>query len=68
MRPVPDTPPDIAFSAMQPAHRGAPGRPQSSTIEQARGFGLYLLHAVLSARGDEVLDLAETNLVSRLFS
>ena len=42
--------------------------PPTITVEQARGFGLYLLHAVLSGRGDEVLDLAETNLLSRLFS
>jgi pyruvate dehydrogenase (quinone) len=40
--------------------------PPTITIEQARGFGLYLLHAVLSGRGDEVLDLTETNLFSRL--
>jgi len=40
--------------------------PPTITVEQARGFGLYLLHAVLSGRGDEVLDLAETNLFSRL--
>ena len=42
--------------------------PPTITVEQARGFGLYLLHAVLSDRGDEVLDLAKTNLFSRLFS
>ena len=42
--------------------------PPTITVEQARGFGLYLLHAVFSGRGDEVLDLAETNLLSRLFS
>jgi pyruvate dehydrogenase (quinone) len=42
--------------------------PPTISIEQARGFGLYLLHAVLSGRGDEVLDLAQTNLFSRLFS
>ena len=42
--------------------------PPTISIEQARGFGLYLLQAVLSGRGDEVLDLAETNLFSRLFS
>jgi len=41
--------------------------PPTITVEQAKGFGLYLLHAVLSGRGDEVLDLAETNLFSRLF-
>jgi pyruvate dehydrogenase (quinone) len=42
--------------------------PPTITVEQATGLGLYLLHAVLSGRGDEVLDLAETNLLSRLFS
>jgi pyruvate dehydrogenase (quinone) len=42
--------------------------PPTITVEQARGFGLYLLHAVLSGRGDEVLDLAQTNLFSRLLS
>jgi len=30
--------------------------------EQARGFSLYMLRAVLSGRGDEVIELAETNL------
>lgn len=40
--------------------------PPTITLEQAKGFGLYLLRAVLSGRGDEVLDLAETNLFSRL--
>ncbi|MEB0043549.1 MULTISPECIES: ubiquinone-dependent pyruvate dehydrogenase [unclassified Pseudomonas] len=29
---------------------------------QAKGFSLYMLKAVLSGRGDEVLELAETNL------
>jgi pyruvate dehydrogenase (quinone) len=42
--------------------------PPTITVEQARGFGLYLLNAVLSGRGDEVLDLAQANLFSRLFS
>jgi pyruvate dehydrogenase (quinone) len=42
--------------------------PPTITVEQARGFGLYLLQAVLNDRGDEVLDLAKTNLFSRLFS
>jgi pyruvate dehydrogenase (quinone) len=41
--------------------------PPTITIEQAKGFGLYLLHAVLSGRGDEVVDLAETNWLSRWF-
>jgi pyruvate dehydrogenase (quinone) len=36
--------------------------PPKVTIEQAKGFGLFALRAVLSGRGDELLDLAETNL------
>lgn len=38
------------------------------TIEaaQAKGFSLYMLRAVMSGRGDEVLDLANTNWLSRL--
>jgi len=42
--------------------------PPTITAEQAKGFGLYLFKAVLSGRGDEVIDLAETNLFSRFFS
>lgn len=42
--------------------------PPTITVEQAKGFGLYMLRAVFSGRGDEVIDLAETNLFSRLFS
>jgi pyruvate dehydrogenase (quinone) len=42
--------------------------PPTITVEQAKGFGLYLLQAVLSGRGDEVIDLAETNLFSRFLS
>jgi pyruvate dehydrogenase (quinone) len=41
--------------------------PPTITADQAKGFGLYILHAVLSGRGNEVIDLAETNLLSRLF-
>ena len=29
---------------------------------QAKGFSLYMLRAVLSGRGDEVIELAATNL------
>jgi len=32
--------------------------PPSITVEQARGFSLYMLRAVLNGRGDELLDLA----------
>ena len=36
--------------------------PPSITLEQAKGFTLYMIRAVLSGRGDEVIDLAKTNL------
>ena len=42
--------------------------PPTISVDQAKGFGLYLMRAVLSGRGDEVVDLAETNLFSRIFS
>jgi pyruvate dehydrogenase (quinone) len=37
--------------------------PPTITYEEAKGFGLFLLKAVLSGRGDEVLDLARVNLL-----
>jgi len=40
--------------------------PPTITVAQAKCFGLCMLHAVLSSGGDEVIDLAETNLFSRL--
>jgi pyruvate dehydrogenase (quinone) len=36
--------------------------PPSIKAAQVKGMGLYLLKAVLSGRGDEVVDLAKTNL------
>jgi pyruvate dehydrogenase (quinone) len=36
--------------------------PPTISAQQALGFGLYLIRAVLSGRGDEVIDLAKTNL------
>jgi pyruvate dehydrogenase (quinone) len=39
--------------------------PPTITAEQAVGFSLYMIRAVLSGRGDEVIDLAKTNLFSR---
>jgi pyruvate dehydrogenase (quinone) len=36
--------------------------PPSITLEMAKGFTLYMVKAVISGRGDEVLDLAKTNL------
>lgn len=39
--------------------------PPTIGIEQAKGFGLWMIRAVMSGRGDEVLDLAKQNLLPR---
>jgi pyruvate dehydrogenase (quinone) len=36
--------------------------PPTITAEQVKGFSLYMIRAVLSGKGDEVVDLAKTNL------
>src|SRR5271155_5973039 len=36
--------------------------PPTINFEQAKGFGIYLVKAMLNGRGDEILDLAKTNL------
>ena len=36
--------------------------PPTITLEQMKGFSLFMLHAVLNGRGDEIIDLARTNL------
>jgi pyruvate dehydrogenase (quinone) len=36
--------------------------PPAVTLEMAKGFTLYMMKAVMSGRGDELLDLARTNL------
>jgi len=36
--------------------------PPTITLEQMTGFSLFMLKAVLSGRGDEIIDLARTNL------
>jgi len=36
--------------------------PPSVTLEMAKGFTLYMVKAVISGRGDEVIDLARSNL------
>jgi len=36
--------------------------PPSVTAEMAKGFTLYMVQAVMSGRGDELVDLAKTNL------
>ncbi|MYR05385.1 ubiquinone-dependent pyruvate dehydrogenase [Gordonia sp. SID5947] len=41
--------------------------PPTVTAAQAKGFTLYALRTVMSGRGDELVDLAETNVFRRLF-
>ena len=36
--------------------------PPRISLEQVKGFSLFTLKAVLSGRGDEVVDLAKINL------
>ncbi|MFL6502358.1 MAG: ubiquinone-dependent pyruvate dehydrogenase [Nitrososphaera sp.] len=36
--------------------------PPNINLEQIRGFTLYMIKAVLNGRGDEIIDLAKTNL------
>jgi pyruvate dehydrogenase (quinone) len=36
--------------------------PPTITLEQAKGFSLYMLKAVLNGSGDEIMDVAATNL------
>jgi pyruvate dehydrogenase (quinone) len=37
--------------------------PPTVTAEQALGFNLYMIRGVLSGKGDEVVDVAKTNLL-----
>ena len=45
-----------------PISRQELSMPPKLTLQQAKGFGLFALKAVLSGHGDELIDLAETNL------
>jgi pyruvate dehydrogenase (quinone) len=35
--------------------------PPQIKLEQAKGFSLYMLRAIMNGRGDEVVELAKTN-------
>jgi len=45
-----------------PVPRQELAMPPTITLGQATGFGLFMLKAVLSGRGDEIVDLARVNL------
>jgi len=36
--------------------------PPSITVDQIKGFSLFMIKAVLDGRGDEIIDLAKVNL------
>jgi len=43
-------------------HRRELSMPPTISLEQMTGFGVFMIKAVLSGRGDEIVDLARTNL------
>jgi pyruvate dehydrogenase (quinone) len=43
-------------------HRQELSMPPTIKLEEATGFGLFMLKAVISGRGDELIDLAKVNL------
>jgi pyruvate dehydrogenase (quinone) len=45
-----------------PVSRQELSMPPTITLEQMKGFSLFTLKAVLSGRGDEIVDLAKVNL------
>jgi pyruvate dehydrogenase (quinone) len=46
-----------------PVPRQELSMPPTITLEQAKGFTLFMMKAVLSGRGDEIIDLAKVNLL-----
>ena len=49
-----------AFEAF--VHRQELSMPPTMTLEQATGFGMFMLKAVISGRGNELVDLAKVNI------
>ena len=45
--------------------KGELSMPPTIGVDEIRGFSLWMLRAVMSGRGDEVIDLAKTNLLPR---
>ncbi|WP_158794310.1 ubiquinone-dependent pyruvate dehydrogenase [Granulicella sp. L60] len=42
--------------------------PPTISLDQMKGFSLYLAKSVLTGRGDEIIDLAKTNVIQRILS
>jgi pyruvate dehydrogenase (quinone) len=63
-----------AFAAPGPAlvevmvNRQELSMPPNITFAQAKGFSLWAAKSVLSGRGDEIVDLAKTNIIQRILS
>ena len=45
-----------------PVHRRELAMPPTISLEQMTGFGMFMVKAILNGRGDEIVDLARTNL------
>jgi len=45
-----------------PVHRRELAMPPTISVEQMTGFGMFMVKAILNGRGDEIVDLARTNL------
>jgi pyruvate dehydrogenase (quinone) len=45
-----------------PVHRRELAMPPTISLEQMTGFGIFMSKAILNGRGDEIIDLARTNL------
>jgi hypothetical protein len=52
---------DVLELAQFLGNEGVVGR-RRLTVEMAKGFSLYMVKAIMSGRGDEIIDLAKTNL------
>ena len=37
--------------------------PPTTTVDQIKGFSLFMIKAILDGRGNEIIDLAKTNLL-----
>jgi pyruvate dehydrogenase (quinone) len=63
-----------AFSTSGPAlvevmvNRQELSMPPNITFAQAKGFSVWAAKSVLSGRGDELIDLAKTNIIQRILS
>jgi pyruvate dehydrogenase (quinone) len=42
-------------------HRQELSMPPTITLEEATGFGIFMLKAVINGRGDELVDLVKVN-------